>query len=153
MAVLPGEVADCFLVLRRGLVSLEEPSAEAPAISSWARFVAHFRAPRYEPPLLPIIAVEFMALSQDPSVADADIMKVAERDPLLAAKVLRRAQRTPGAARRPARSLSEAAALLGSRGLRDILFEISLNIVKSCLDCSLCSLGYLLFNLSNLFNI
>ncbi len=90
--------------------------------------MAHFRSPRYQPPLLPVIAVEIMALSQDPDASANDIVAVVERDPLLAAKVLKLAQSSAyGGGRRPTASLQDAVARLGSRALRDMVFEVSLN--------------------------
>ncbi len=92
------------------------------------RVMAHFRSPRYQPPLLPVIAVEIMALSQDENVSASDIVAIVERDPLLAAKLLKLAQSARySTGRRPIQTLQDAVARLGSVALRDMVFEVSLN--------------------------
>lgn len=89
--------------------------------------LAHFRSPRYQPPLLPVIAVELMALSQQADTSAAEIAAVLQRDPLLAAKVLKTAQSGAYVRLNPPRSLNDAVTRLGARALRDIVFEVSLN--------------------------
>ncbi len=92
------------------------------------RVMGHFRSPRYQPPLLPVVAVEIMAISQDPDASAKDIVAVVERDPLLAAKVLTLAQTAAySGGRLPTKSLADAVSRLGTGALRDMVFEISLN--------------------------
>lgn len=92
------------------------------------RVMAHFRSPRYQPPLLPVIAVEIMALSQDEDISANDIVAIVERDPLLAAKLLKLAQSSRySSGRRPVQTLQDAVARLGNAALRDMVFEVSLN--------------------------
>lgn len=106
----------------------EEIETEIDTEELTRRVMGHFRSPRYQPPLLPVVAVEIMAISQDPDASASDIVAVVERDPLLAAKVLKLAQSSAyGGGRRPTTTLADAVARVGTRALRDMVFEVSLN--------------------------
>lgn len=105
-------------------------NAEAAALDphEWTRqLLAHFRSPRYQPPLLPVIAVEIMALSQQREASTQEIVDVLGRDPLLAAQVLARAQSSAYTRGQATRTLLDAVMKLGLRVLRNIVFEVSLN--------------------------
>lgn len=105
-----------------------DAQAEALDTTEWTRkLLAHFRSPRYQPPLLPIIAVEIMALSQQREASTAEIVLVLSKDPLLAAQVLTRAQSSAYARGNETRTLHDAVMKLGLRVLRNIVFEVSLN--------------------------
>lgn len=80
-----------------------------------------FSSPDYAPPKLPAVAMELMRMSQDPNMDRAQLVRVLERDALLAASVLRRARSPEFAGRHPATDLSQAIGRLGMRQLSDLV--------------------------------
>lgn len=87
-----------------------------------------FRSPDYQPPVLPDSAIELMELSRSKDVDYARILSVLERDPLIAAKVLRIAQSPLYTTRAPVVSLKEALVRLGLSTLTEIFMEVTLNM-------------------------
>jgi hypothetical protein len=93
----------------------------------WTRqLLAHFRAPRYQPPLLPVTAVELMALTQQSKITIPEVVAIFEKDPLLAAKLLMHALSAPHGPWEP-QSLTAAAERIGIKALKKIVLEVSLN--------------------------
>lgn len=90
--------------------------------------LARFRAPDYRPPVLPAEAVELLALARQPNVAYASILTLLERDPLLAARVLQRAQSAAYASRGSIQSLRDALVRLGLTTLTGIFLETAMNL-------------------------
>lgn len=90
------------------------------------RLLERFRAPEYEPPVLPKAAAELMELSRRMDVSFVDVERVLEQDPLLTGEVLRTAASPMYLGRVPVRSLTQAVQRLGLRTLRDIAVQVSL---------------------------
>jgi HD-like signal output (HDOD) protein len=94
--------------------------------------VLHLRktlaSPSYKPPLLPTIALDLMQLTRRRDVSVTEVRQLLERDPLLAANVLKLAQSalySPGVA---VRSLDEAITRLGLRTLGDVFLQTVLSM-------------------------
>ncbi|MFL5271017.1 MAG: HDOD domain-containing protein [Anaeromyxobacteraceae bacterium] len=87
-----------------------------------------FASPGYRPPTLPAVAIEVMQLASRPNVQFEQVVKVLQRDPVLAARVLSIAQSALFAARSPVLSLHQAAVRLGLKTLRDLVLEASLHL-------------------------
>lgn len=85
-----------------------------------------FASPNYHPPMLPQVAMEVHALTKRADVGLAAVVRLIERDAMLAAAVLRRAQSPAFATKIPPRSLGDAASRLGMNGLRDLVFEVAM---------------------------
>jgi HD-like signal output (HDOD) protein len=89
---------------------------------------ALFASPGYRPPVLSHVAVELMHLSQRPNVQFEEVVRLLERDPVLAARTLSVAQSAAYAARSPILSLHQAAVRLGLRALREHVLEAALHL-------------------------
>ena len=92
------------------------------------RVLETFVSPGYEPPMLPTVAIELMSLSQKPDVAIRDMAKLLEREPMLAARVMKRVQSPMFAGAARISSLKDAIVRLGISGLRDVVWEVALNM-------------------------
>lgn len=92
------------------------------------RLFATFRSADYKPPMLPAVAMELMALTRRPDVGAAEVTKTLERDPLLAAAVLKLAQSSAYASRIAPSSLSQAVQRLGLSTVRDMVFQVVLDL-------------------------
>ena len=86
-----------------------------------------FASPRYRPPTLPAAAMEVMQLTSRPDARFGDVVKVLDRDPVLAARILSIAQSAMYATRVPVLSLQQAAVRLGLGTLRDLVLEAALH--------------------------
>jgi HD-like signal output (HDOD) protein len=93
-----------------------------------AQLLACLEAPGYRPPTLPVVAVEVMSLSQRADVKIDDVVKLLERDSLIAGRVLKVACSAvySGAAR--ITSLRDATLRLGLLTIRDLVMEITMNL-------------------------
>lgn len=114
-----------------GTVRIEDPAkitaASASALSK--RLQEHFSSAGYAPPLLPDVALEVHELSQQADVDVGRVLTVLEKDPLLAARVLRLAQSAAYAPTGGAiQSLRDAIVRVGLRNLREIVWEVSVNM-------------------------
>jgi putative nucleotidyltransferase with HDIG domain len=78
--------------------------------------------------MLPVVAMEVMQLASRPEVQFEQLVKVLERDPILAARVLSIAQSALYAARSPVLSLHQATVRLGLKTLRDLVLEAALHL-------------------------
>ena len=92
------------------------------------RLMAQFRQKGYEPPKLPRIGLELMELSRRPEVDFNVVSQLLEKDPLLAARVLRIAQSPAYATAVAAKTLPQALGRLGLRTVADIVLEASMNL-------------------------
>jgi HD-like signal output (HDOD) protein len=93
----------------------------------------HFSSPAYQPPVLPSVAIEVNNMAQK---ADVDVVKVVqllEKDPLLAARILRTAQSAAFASSSAIQSLKDAIVRIGLRNLSQIVWEVttSMRIFRS----------------------
>lgn len=91
-----------------------------------AQLRAQFGAPNYRPPVLPAIALQVHALTKRTEASTTEVVALVERDPMLAADVLRRAQSAQYAGRTAPETLRDAAMRLGMRGLAELVFEVAL---------------------------
>ena len=85
-------------------------------------------SPGFRAPTLPGVALEVMQLAARPNVQFEELVRVLQRDPVLAARVLSIAQSAFYAARSPIISLHQAAIRLGLQTLRDLVLEAALNL-------------------------
>lgn len=82
-------------------------------------------APGYQPPVLPAIALEIYQLARSPDLDLRQVLRLLERDPMVAARVLRVAQSPMYATRMPVTSLADALQRLGVEMLARIVLEVS----------------------------
>jgi HD-like signal output (HDOD) protein len=83
-------------------------------------------ASSYRPPMLPAVALEVMALSRQADVDLGDVVKLLERDPVLAASLLALAQSAHYARRSPVLTLRQAAVRLGLETLTHLVLQAAL---------------------------
>jgi HD-like signal output (HDOD) protein len=107
---------------------LVDPKAPIDPETLVRRLLAAFRTPGYQPPVLPTIGMELLALSRRPDVEFGDILKVLEKDPVLAGRVLKISQSPVYAARVEIRSLRQAVTRLGLTNLTDIVLMECMNM-------------------------
>lgn len=84
---------------------------------------AVFASEAYRPPMLPVVALEVHALTRRADVPLHRFVTLIERDPILAAAVLKAAQSPAYAARVPPRTLDDVVARMGLDNLRDLVWE------------------------------
>jgi HD-like signal output (HDOD) protein len=112
----------------QGVVELEEdddPGQQAAALIKRVR--GTFEAPTYAPPVLPVAALEVHQLSQAKNVKLEQVLSTLEKDPLLAARVLRVANSSLYAGA-PLQSLHHAVMRLGMKNLASVVWEVALNM-------------------------
>ena len=90
--------------------------------------LACLKAPGYEPPTLPNVAVDLMRLSQQAEVGFDEVVELLERDGMLAGRVLKVVQSPLYSGAMPTASLRDALVRLGLRTLRDLVMEIAMNL-------------------------
>lgn len=90
------------------------------------QLVQTFEDPSYRPPPLPSVALEMVSLSARDDVEVGDVVRLLERDQMLAASVMKLIGSPIYAGRTKVRTLREAVARLGIRTVRDAVFEIAL---------------------------
>lgn len=83
-------------------------------------------APTYRPPVLPAVALEVMNLAGQRDVDLGEVVKLLERDPVLAARVLALAQSAQYARRSPVVTLRQAAVRLGLETLTHLVLQAAL---------------------------
>ena len=93
-----------------------------------ATLLACLKAPDYEPPTLPTVAVDLMRLAQQPEVSFEEVTALLEQDGLLAGRVLQIAQSAAYAGAMPTTTSHDALVRLGLGTLRDIVMQISMNM-------------------------
>jgi len=91
-----------------------------------AQLFRTFEDPTYRPPPLPLVALELSALASRDDVDVTQVVRLLERDQMLAGAVMRLAGSPIYAGRGVARTLTDAVARLGIRTVRDSVFEVAL---------------------------
>jgi HD-like signal output (HDOD) protein len=91
-----------------------------------AQLFRTFEDPTYKPPPLPAVALELASLVAKPDVNVEDVVRVLERDQMLAGAVMRLVGSPIHAGRGPVRSLGDAVMRLGIRTVRDSVFDVAL---------------------------
>jgi len=76
-------------------------------------------------PTLPVIALKAIELTRAPEFDNKDVVSLIEKDPVLAAQVLKLCNSAALATREPCKSIGQAVTRLGSNNLRNTLVEIS----------------------------
>ena len=109
-------------------VTMDEAVVSPDAAELTRRLRQVFASPTYRAPMLPQVATELLQLAQRPNVQFDDVVRLLERDPVLAGKVLSLAQSAFYASRSPMVSLRQAAVRLGLTTLRDLVLEAALNL-------------------------
>jgi len=89
----------------------------------WDALTRTFQSPRYRPPMLPVVAAELMQLSARADADVAEIVRLLEKDTLLAGRVLKLCNSPLYGAVEPIRSLKTAVVRLGLAELRDVVME------------------------------
>jgi HD-like signal output (HDOD) protein len=92
------------------------------------KLLATFGSPTYEPPVLPATALELLALSRSPKVDFDQIAALLQKDPLVAAKVLKVAQSAMYARGAALTSLRDAVVRLGLETVASIFLQVSMNM-------------------------
>lgn len=100
--------------------------ADAKALQQ--KLISIFRSPHYRPPVLPNIALELTDLSRKPRVSYDDVVRVVEKDPMITASVLKMAQSPMYGGRTPVQSLKDALNRLGINMLRDLVWQVVVNM-------------------------
>jgi len=91
-----------------------------------AQLFRTFEDPTYKPPPLPAVALELAALTAKPDVNVEDVVRLLERDQMMAGAVMRLVGSPIHAGRGPVRSLTDAVMRLGIRTVRDGVFDVAL---------------------------
>jgi HD-like signal output (HDOD) protein len=107
----------------KGIYSI---ASEEPGEDLVERLREVFRSPSYQPPLLPSVALELLAISRNPDVQLRHVLHLLEQDTLIAGGVLQLAQSSVHQTRGPIRTLDQAVTLLGLRVLADLCLQASL---------------------------
>ncbi len=102
-----------------------DPGHQAELITR--RIRATFTTPNYAPPLLPVAALEVHQLSQAKNVKLEHVLSALEKDPLLAARVLKVANSSLYAGA-PLQSLHHAVLRIGMKNLASVVWEVALNM-------------------------
>ncbi len=76
-------------------------------------------------PALPVIAFKAIELTRAPDISLQDVSTLIEKDPVLAAQILRMCNSAAMATREPCKSINQAVTRLGTKNLRSALLEIS----------------------------
>lgn len=87
--------------------------------------LAHFASPAYAPPSLPAIALEVQSLARKPNADAGQLIKVLEKDPLLAARLLKIARSAAFSPGGSIGSLRDAVVRLGLRNVSEIAWEVA----------------------------
>jgi HD-like signal output (HDOD) protein len=109
--------------LIQGSLTMLKPTA---AGSLRQQLIQTFEDPSYRPPPLPSVALEMVALASQEDVEVGHVVRLLERDQLLAASVMKLIGSPIYAGRTKVRTLQEAVARLGIRTVRDAVFETAL---------------------------
>jgi HD-like signal output (HDOD) protein len=92
-----------------------------------AKLLELFRSPGYRPPLLPVVAVELLALVRQPRTEVREVVALLRQDSLLAARLLAIAQ-SPIYATSAVRTLEDAIVRLGTNRVADLFLRASLDL-------------------------
>ena len=86
-----------------------------------------FKSSSYAPPVLPAAAIELHQMSLQSDVQLSEIVSVLEKDPLLAARVVKVAS-SPLYGGRAVQSLQDAVVRLGLQNVREVVWQVALNM-------------------------
>ena len=111
-------------VYGKGVVSIDENEALLSLLTP-NDLIETFRDPTYRPPVLPSVALELYELSRRVKFDYKHAIRILERDPMVAARVLRASQSPVFASRVPVKSLDDALSRLGIDVLSQIVFEVT----------------------------
>lgn len=113
----------------RGTHTIEDLDLQADAEAEHLQELLNkrFNSPGYTPPVLPAAALEVYRLSQQSSVNIQQVLAALEKDPMLAARVLKIASSSMFSAQ-PVPSLHAAIVRLGLRNLTGIVWEVATNL-------------------------
>lgn len=112
----------------RGVVEIDDSdNPERQAETLIKRLRATFSTPQYAPPVLPVAALDVHRLSQARNVKLDEVLATLEKDPLLAARVLRVANSSLYAGA-PLQSLQHAVMRLGMKNLASVVWEVAMNM-------------------------
>jgi HD-like signal output (HDOD) protein len=106
--------------------SLLEGAHKFDAMELKTKLLELFRSSAYEPPVLPVVAVELLALTRKPRVDVRNVVELLQQDALLAGDLLKIAQ-SPLYATAPIRSLEDAILRLGLSKVSDLFLKASLD--------------------------
>lgn len=117
----------------RGEHSIEAPASLTPPTEAQQAALCQmlldtFRAPSYSPPRLPKVGMQIMQLSRSPDVDLQQVLKLLEKDPLLAGAVLRVARSPAFAGSAEIVSLHQALMRLGLKTMADIVLQASMTM-------------------------
>jgi HD-like signal output (HDOD) protein len=91
-----------------------------------AQLFRTFEDPTYKPPPLPTVVLELQSLASQLDADVDEVVRVLERDQMMAGAVMRLVGSPIHAGRGPVRSLSDAVMRLGIRTVRDSVFAVAL---------------------------
>ncbi|MEO7037931.1 MAG: HDOD domain-containing protein [Polyangiaceae bacterium] len=91
-----------------------------------AQLFRTFEDPTYRPPPLPTVALELISLAASDDVNVEQVVRLLERDQMLAGAVMRLVGSPIHAGRGPVRSLGDAVLRLGIKTVRDSVFDAAL---------------------------
>jgi HD-like signal output (HDOD) protein len=91
-----------------------------------AQLFRTFEDPTYRPPPLPMVALELTKLVAKDDVNVEQVVRLLERDQMMAGAVMRLVGSPIHAGRGPVRSLTDAVMRLGIRTVRDSVFDVAL---------------------------
>ena len=86
-----------------------------------------FAAPDYQPPVLPAVGMELLELSRRPNIAFSEVEQLLNKDPMIAARVLRVAQSARYSSAAAVRSLRDAMVRIGIEGMGNLCLSWCLN--------------------------
>ncbi len=113
----------------RGVVTIAEADFDFTSSTEvLQKLQVAFSRPSYMPPMLPAAAIQLVQLSQKPEVTFAEMRRLIEREPILAASVLRTARSAAYNATGAVRTLEEAMVRLGLRTLADFFLEAAMKL-------------------------
>jgi HD-like signal output (HDOD) protein len=94
----------------------------------WDALTRTFQRPGYQPPMLPALATDLIALPCHADVEINALLRSLEKDAALAGRVLELCGSPLHGAREPLRSLEAVVAGIGVAGLRDVVMEAALSL-------------------------
>lgn len=92
------------------------------------RLVKTFGAPNYQPPRLPAVAMELMAVARNPDVEFAAIEKLLEQDAMLAGEILALARSAAYSGRGQVPGIRQALVRLGLKKLSEVVMAAAMNM-------------------------
>jgi HD-like signal output (HDOD) protein len=102
------------------------PKSNAASATLRQRLIKALEHPSYRPPSLPSTIAELVTLSNNEDTGVDDVVRLLERDQMLAGSVLRLVSSPLYTGRGPVRSLGEAVVRLGVRTVRDAVFAAAM---------------------------